>query len=354
MKDIVTWCVQRSPRDIGYADTFSALDMHATDYYKKVLLKHTTYTEEELTELTFVDLVTVPPDQQYVVLLAHILAIGVENLSERQAYKYINWMIDDPELYDSGLVAWVLNNSPFNDVLKYPAHSIVCDMLPEGCTRTTLRLFWRLACSGDPSAIATLKMVHRFTGTKWYLPLIAYYYLCSGIEDDYLNYFFSDVHRIRIEDQDLCIYLSTIYVWEGESLREIIRRNYTIQSVFKVLKNLGPYGFKEPGTVPEMHWFPKRIASNVRFSEFKYIKGLPMLPAMYTPNQHIWNTDVPTDIDSMDLRKPADLYATWFAELPDYLIDRFKDIDPKTYSACVAGKFDDVSTSLNNLMYSLY
>lgn len=354
MKDIVTWCVMRSPKDVGYADTFSALDMHANSYYRKVLLKHTNYTEEELTELTFEDLVTVNPDQQYVILLAHMLAIGIENLSERQAYKYITWMLDDSEQYGCGLIAWVLNNSLFNDRLTYPAHAIVCDMLPEGCTITTLRLLWRLACNGDPSTINTIRVVHQYTGTKWYMLLIAYYYLCSGIEDDYLNYFFSDVHRIHEEDRDLCIYLSTLYVWERESLRELVKRNYTIQAVFKVLKHLGPYGFKEPEIIPEIHWFPKRVSTNTRYSEFKFIKGLPELPAMYVPNQHVWNLDVPATTNCLNINKPKDLYKKWFHELSDYQIQKFKDTDEKAYTACYNDDFESATVVLNSLMYNLY
>lgn len=352
MKEIVAWCVKRCPKDLGYADTFSSLDMRATDYYHKVLRKRIPYTEDELVALTFEDITSLPPKVQYYTLLAMIITVDCCNLSERQIIKFMNWMIDNPEVYSCGFVAWVYYNSILNDPILYPAHSVVCQLFQSGCNSYTLEFLWRAACSSDPVLINTIRVVSMYTDSKWYLPLIVYFYLCSGINEDCLNYFFSDVHRIPESEQLNCILFSTLYIWDKDTLTELIRRNYTIRSLFKILKKIGLNGIREPGIVLSCSLFPKRISSHVHFSDFRVIKGLPQIPIYYTPRQCLWNYEVHDETYKPEFIKPCDIYESWFSELSERQLDRLKEINADLIPKCEAGDFESVSTVLNSVMYN--
>lgn len=349
MKRIVEWCIRRAPNDLGPKDIYTILDMLSSSYYKRVLLKVTKCSEEELREYTPTDLLHTPINMQYPMLLAVIFAKGISCIPANEISQYICWMLDDMEIYEPSLVAYVWANSCLNSITEHKLHSAILSVVDNGCCSDILKFLWNVANSNDTFLCSVTTSIGKRIGAPKYLKAMVYTYLCSGLSAKDLALFFCDINKVHDLDMTEYCNLYCTYDWSKDIMHALFDMNYSIKRLQKYIMQLGNHGFTTTYREFPIDYLDENIFPVTKKAIVSKLPTLPELPEYYTIDRHIFNDKAPTCTYAETLTEDQKL-GEWYEKLSATQKKALKCRNPVVYNACEQKMFKYVSKYLDDLL----
>lgn len=346
MMGIVDWCYRKAPYSICKVGTYAVIDYMGERVIDDYLLKHSKYDVSYLKTISIDDLANIDPEEQYITLLSHIFCNGIDHVPTNNMVTFIEWMLSDEELYETGLIAYIWNNSLLNSQQSFRTHSMMLDIVSNGCDRETLRFLWEVAKSGDIFLCTVVTSLEYVIGTVSYLKLVSYLYICSGIDINDILSFIADVKNLSDIDIHRLTNLVTYYHWDGDTILSCLSKGYTISRLEKYLETYANSSFLKEGRLFPSHKLGKKIFT-VKSRFKKTDISLPRKPKGYIIQYHIWNKAYPVKVFN-DSTKTK--YEKWFESLNKEKLKAFKNMNPVAYNACMEGNTRYVEKLLDDIM----
>ncbi len=344
MKGVVEWCYKHTPEDIVNAGTYAVLDYCIDRDLLKYLLRHCRYEEDFLHDMSLEDVVNTPESERYVVLLSHILLNDIHGVDGYNMCLYITWMLMDRS-FETGLIAYLWENSQLNSVWKYPLHADMLEVVRKGCNRDTLQFLWSSAISNDSFLCEVISRLSDVIGAPYYLKLLTYTYVCSGVDSSTLATFFMDIYKDREMSIAGFVDNYTTYTWTAKIINQCLDRGYTVHKLMKPVNKAAGDSFVFAGREFPVDSLPIRFRP-VKVKHTDMFDGLPELPKDYKITYSMWNLRYHANFFTpMSVKNK---YERWFEELNIDQLNKLKDTNPVVYDACSEGNFQYVAPILDD------
>lgn len=347
MLGAVEWCYRYASESLTESGLYTVLDNMLDKCLTKYLLKKTKLTSSQILNMSYLDIVDVASEQQYFTLLSYVLLHGIENVSSTEITTIINWMLSSPDIYETGLIAYIWCNSTLNDSTTHSVHSTILEVIDYGCDFHTLKFLWRVANANDSVLSNILLDIARYIEVPNYFMLVAYTYVCSKCSVEELNQFFADNNLFLEEDLKDIIDVYTSYLWTPDTFKELLEKKYTMHRLSRVISRNNKLGIISPNRE-----FPTTLLRRKHFSKNvkrPMIKGeLIVVPDNYSIEHTVWNTNYVTDLDVIPKRR--NFYEDWFKSLSAEQLNKFCNINPIVFKACEQGDFQYVEPMLKTIV----
>lgn len=347
MIKFVEWCYRRAPvssREIG---TFDVIDSVRDRVVKDYLLKRSNYDIAYIDSMTIEDLANIDPDDQYITLLTYIFTKDIKSISSNEIITFIDWMLYDVDLYETGLIAYIWSKSCLYSADTYPSHTAMISAASNGCDRRTLQFLWDVANSNDMYLCVVVSELESKIGLPSYFKMVSYLYICSGISLNDILLFISDVTNMTDDDVYDITDLLLLYTWDCETLYECIHRGYGLRRLEKYLDKYAEASFLQEGRKFPIMKLSKKL-TGIR-SRFKTVNGsMPKAPKKYDIDYHMWDKRYPMKNNNSMVIKSK--YEIWFENLNTLQLNNFKVLNPIAYNACMDGNIKYVEKLLDDIM----
>ena len=350
MHKLVEWSKMHRSIDVSTDNLYTLLDIMSEKYLKKVILKQTKLTVEELRDLKVNDIVTCDIDKQYAYLIGHILATGPANIPVSKMTRYIEWMVSETNMFETGVIAWIWCNSALNNLNTHKSHSEMISIIDGGCDYSTLRFVWDVANSDDVVLINATSYIAKHVGANVYLKYIVYTWLCSNLPAESLNAFFCDIGRVS--DSELIEFENHYcsFLWSKEVISELFEKNYSFGRLWSYIKLYGNQGImdinrKFPTSVLPSKVFPIHITP-----AYGMIPELPQVPVTYTIDHHLFCEYMPDTKSKAAAVEAKSKYEIWYESLTQGKRNALRQLNPIAHEACERKQFHYVSQVLDALM----
>ena len=350
MQELLKWCQIHAPADIVNSGTYAMLDYMHEKIVNKYIPKNSNYDITFLRQMTTKELTTVEPNEQYITLIGHIYALGIDNIQPERMITFIDWMFNSND-FETGLIAYFWSNSLLNNYSLYPLHSDMLQIVDYGCNRYTLRFLWDVAKSGDTVIGDIVKALAIEIEAPPFLKMMSYTYLCSSCSSQMLTQFFYDIGNINSENISSLTDSFTLYTWSYDVIDSLLDKGYSIRKMYKIIEDFASNSFISCGREFPVSRIPKRLIRS-RHKGSSIFRNLPAIPTDYKIYYKFWNNSYPDE--KIVIKQPVkNKYELWFERLSNKQLERFSNMNPVVFNACCNNEFMYVKETLDELMHIL-
>jgi len=346
MVSALEWCYNKAPDNLAYESVYVVLDEMLDKCLHKFLLKHSRYKASELSNLSIEALSNLTPKNQYCTLLSYILVTGIYNVPQDKMIIFIDWMLQQPDTYETGLIAYIWCNSSLNDMSRYPCHSKMLSIVDNGCDFENLKFLWKVAKSDNIDLCNIISHLANDEKVPRYFRLLVLIYIKSKVDIEYIRYFFSDAHRLQTADIEDCYIELISYNWTKMVIHDLVKRKYTLYRLCKTLKKKNLIGITVEGKdIPIDYLSKKFFKPKLRYFT---LNSLPTVPNGFKLCLELWSNSL--NIVSVIKEPILSKYEAWFNNLTEDKLKSLENENPVVYEACCNKQFKYVEPLLDSIM----